>query len=65
VTNPNNQTPLLTPRSAMILLLGLLCGVGAGLLTAWSGAHTGQAILTGGASAGAGVVFFHWLIDRS
>lgn len=60
--NPNNQSPLVTIRSAVIFLLGLLCGLGAGALTAWSGAHIAQAILTGVASTAASIVFFHWLI---
>lgn len=58
----NNQRPLLTIRSAMIMLLGLLCGLGAGALTAWSGAHVAQAILAGVGSTAAGILFFHWLI---
>lgn len=60
--NPNNQSPLISLRSAMIMLLGVLCRLGAGALTAWSGAHVAQAILTGVASAAAAIVFFHWLI---
>ncbi|WP_434447585.1 hypothetical protein [Lentzea sp. E54] len=57
-----NQKPLLSLRSTMIILLGLLCGLGAGLLSVWSGVHTGQAILTGVASTAAAIAFFHLLI---
>ncbi|MFC6094801.1 hypothetical protein [Saccharothrix lopnurensis] len=46
---------LLSQRAAMILLLAVLCGVGAVLLLTWAGQHPGLAIVTG--SAGAAMVF--------
>jgi hypothetical protein len=62
--DPSNQNPLIALRSAMIILIGVLCGLGAGALTAWSGAHIAQAILAGFAATAAGIAFFHWLVGR-
>jgi hypothetical protein len=54
--------PLLSPRTALILALALLCGIGTSLLLTWAGLHPGVAITTGvGALAGA-TAFFNMLI---
>jgi len=55
--------PLLTLRSALILLLGTLVGIGAGVLTCFAGAATAHGVLTGAAAFGAAVPFFNVLID--
>ncbi|MER6025030.1 hypothetical protein [Streptomyces sp. NPDC001851] len=59
---PNDPGPLFTQRTALILLLGALTGVGAGFLTLRSGSGAAGAVLCGcGAFAGA-VAFFHSVI---
>ncbi|MEV6314433.1 hypothetical protein [Streptomyces sp. NPDC051776] len=55
--------PLLGLRAAIVFLLGLLAGVGAGVLTVLAGGGLASATLTGAAAAGAGVLFFHSIID--
>ncbi|MEH0546102.1 hypothetical protein QA802_24420 [Streptomyces sp. B21-105] len=57
-----NRT-LLTTRSALIFLLAVLCGIGAGVLTGLTGPSTAQAVLTGAAGFGLAVPFFNSLID--
>jgi hypothetical protein len=59
---PGNQ-PLLGLRSAIVLLLGALTGVGAGVLTYLTQRSLPAAALTAGAGFGAGVLFFHTIID--
>lgn len=54
--------PLLSPRAAVILLLALLCGVGAVLLLTWAGQHPGLAIVTGAAGMAGAAVLFNALI---
>lgn len=54
--------PLLPMRSAFILLVGLLVGVGAGVLTALSGAVAGQAVLAGAAAFAVAVPFLDRLV---
>ncbi|MFI2436850.1 hypothetical protein [Streptomyces sp. NPDC018693] len=55
--------PLLTPRSALIFLLGTLCGIGAGVLTGLAGQAAAEGVLVGAAVFGAAVPFFNVLID--
>lgn len=55
--------PLLTQRAAIILLLGILTALGAGILTALTGATTASAVLTGSGAFAAAVTFFNTLID--
>lgn len=55
-TNSGAGAPLLTPRAALVLLLAVLVGIGAGLLTAWAGTHPGLAITAGAGAFAAAVV---------
>jgi ABC-type antimicrobial peptide transport system permease subunit len=57
-----NQT-LLTTRSALILLLALLCGIGTGILSTFAGAGAAEAVLTGMTGVGLAVPFFNAHID--
>lgn len=60
----NSAQPLLSLRTALILLLAALVGLGAGALGVWAGRHIAEALLLGlGAVAGA-AAFFNWLIGR-
>jgi len=52
--------PLLTPRTALILLTALLIGVTAGVLSHLAGARPAEAVLTGGGVFGAALP----LLDR-
>ncbi|MER7196693.1 hypothetical protein CG723_40975 [Streptomyces sp. CB01635] len=61
MTNQNPQ-PLLGLRTALVLLLGCLVALGAGVLTMLAGGHVASAALAGGAAFGAGVLFFHTII---
>lgn len=51
--------PLLPTRTALVLLLGLLCGTAAGVLTWLAGENLAAAVLGGLAATGVGVAFFH------
>ncbi|MGW2277551.1 hypothetical protein [Streptomyces sp. NPDC001770] len=55
--------PLLSLRAAFILLLGLLAGLGAGVLTALAGAVAAQAVLAGSAAFAVAVPFLNRLVD--
>lgn len=55
---------LLTMRSALVLLLGVLVGVGAGVLTAHSdGVGPAQSVIVGTTAFAAAVAFFNSIID--
>ncbi|MEU1186691.1 hypothetical protein [Streptomyces sp. NPDC005859] len=54
---------LLTTRSALIFLLAILCGIGAGVMTVLAGLSTPQAVLSGAGGFGLAVPFFNTLID--
>lgn len=56
--------PLLSQRVAMILLLAVLCGVGAVLLLTWAGQHPGMAIVSGVVGAAGAIAFFNSMIGR-
>ncbi|MBB6081948.1 hypothetical protein [Streptomyces paradoxus] len=58
----NENKPLLSLRTAIILLLGVLCGLSAGILTVLAGGPVASGILTGGAAFTAAVLFFHTII---
>lgn len=61
--NPGpTQQPLLGVRSAIVLLLGVLTGLGAGALTYLTQKSLPAAGLAVGAGFGAGVLFFHTII---
>ncbi|MFM9700152.1 hypothetical protein [Streptomyces europaeiscabiei] len=57
-----NRT-LLTTRSALILLLAVLCGIGTGILTTFAGAGPAEAVLSGMTGLCLAVPFFNTLID--
>lgn len=59
----DNRSALLSQRAAVILLLGALTALGAGVLTYFNGGTLASAALVGGAAFGAGVTFFHTVID--
>ncbi|MET9182982.1 hypothetical protein ABZX88_32965 [Kitasatospora aureofaciens] len=59
----NNQGPLLGQRAAVILLLGVMCGAAAGVLTVLSGAAPATGFLTAGGAFAAAVIFFHAIIE--
>ncbi|GAU70427.1 hypothetical protein ACFY12_11585 [Streptomyces sp. NPDC001339] len=59
----NDKAALLSQRAAVILLLGVLTALGAGVLTWCNGGTLASAALVGGAAFGAGVTFFHSVID--
>ncbi|GHC66863.1 hypothetical protein [Streptomyces cinnamoneus] len=60
--NGTNNGPLLTLRAALILLLGTLTGIGAGILTWLGGASPAQAVLAGAGASAPAVTFFDALI---
>ncbi|NSC25700.1 hypothetical protein FM076_32960 [Streptomyces albus subsp. chlorinus] len=49
--------PLLTARSALVLLLALLAGLAAAALTVWAGSGVPHSVLCGAGSTALGVVF--------
>lgn len=61
-TQQPSSRPLLGLRSAIVLLLGVLTGVGAGVLTYLAQRSLPAAALAAGAGFGAGVLFFHAII---
>jgi hypothetical protein len=54
--------PLLSVRTALILLLGVLCGTAVTALTALAEHNLTGAVLAGLAAAGGAIVFFHKVI---
>ncbi|MEV6595161.1 hypothetical protein [Streptomyces acidicola] len=61
-TQQSGSQPLLGLRSAIVLLLGVLTGIGAGMLTYLAQRSWPAAVLAAGAGFGAGVLFFHTII---
>jgi hypothetical protein len=61
--NGGPPTSLLSARTALVLLLALITGAVAATLTLLAGRQPAEAALAGLAAAGAGVMFFHKLID--
>lgn len=59
---PQPHGPLLGLRAAIILLLGALVALGAGVLTVMAGGTRPQAVLAGGAAFAGAVLFFNSLI---
>jgi hypothetical protein len=51
--------PLVSIRTAVILLLGFVCGVTIGVLTYFAGGNTAAAILAGLTSTGGAIVFLN------
>ena len=58
MTRPS-RPPLLTTRTAVVLLLGFAAGATAGVLTYLAGHDMATAVLGGFAAFGGGVAFFH------
>lgn len=64
LTNDDDNTaPLLSVRTALIILLAVLAGVAAGVLTGLARHSPYEAVLVGLATAAAATKFFHWLIS--
>jgi hypothetical protein len=55
-------TPLLSTRTALVLLLALITGAATTTLTLLAGRHPAEAVLAGLAATGAAVTCFHNLI---
>lgn len=62
-TQQDGSQPLLSLRSAMVLLLGVLVATGAGIATYLSERSLPAATLAAGAGFGAGEMFFHTIIS--
>jgi hypothetical protein len=60
VDEPNQ--PLLSLRAALILLLGVLAGTGAAILTVFAGGGAAAGLLAGGTAFAPAVLFFHTII---
>ena len=60
----DEPTPLLTVRATVILLLALLIGITAGLLTYLAQHSVPEAILTGGGATGAATALLNTIIGR-
>ncbi|MER5349417.1 hypothetical protein ABT093_03655 [Kitasatospora sp. NPDC002551] len=56
------QRALLSPRAALVLLIGLLAGIGAGILAAVGGVHPAQCVLYGVGAFGVSVPVVNQLI---
>ncbi|MER5888213.1 hypothetical protein ABT160_30700 [Streptomyces sp. NPDC001941] len=56
--------PLLGQRAALVLVLGVLVGVGAGWLSGLEGGGPARAVLVGCAAFAAAVAFFDSLIEE-
>ena len=54
--------PLLSIRTALVLLLGVLCGAAIATLTAFTQRNFTQAALAGLTATGSAIVFFHKVI---
>jgi hypothetical protein len=59
----NPREPLLPARTALVLLMAVLVGIGAGVLTALAGHPGFEAALVGVGALGGATKFFHWLIN--
>lgn len=63
MTKPQTPPPLLSLRSAVVLLLGVVCGIAVGVLAFLAGRNAATAVLSGLAGAGATIAFLHKVID--
>ncbi|MGW3820435.1 hypothetical protein [Streptomyces sp. NPDC005046] len=61
-SNPN-KAALLNQRSAVILLLGVLAGIGAAVLAALTHTAWPLTITAGGGTTAMGILFFNQIID--
>jgi hypothetical protein len=56
--------PLLSVRSAVVLLTAIVIGITAGVLSYLSSHDVPGAVLVGGGGAGAAIILFHTLLGR-
>ncbi|MFJ7243261.1 hypothetical protein ACIQWA_01315 [Kitasatospora sp. NPDC098652] len=56
------RRPLLSTRATLVLLIGVLTGIGAGVLAAAGGVHAAQCVLYGAGAFGVSVPFVDRLI---
>ncbi|MFI9325564.1 hypothetical protein ACIGXI_38100 [Kitasatospora aureofaciens] len=56
------QRALLSTRATLVLLIGMLTGIGAGILAAAGGVHPAQCVLYGVGAFGVGVPFVNQLV---
>ncbi len=61
--NHDDRDPLLPVRTALVFLLAVLTGIGAGVLIVHAGAPISYGVLVGAGSLAAAVKFFNWLIN--
>jgi hypothetical protein len=61
---PASPGPLLTVRAAVVLLLALVVGVLAGVLSFLAEHSVPAAVLWGGGAAGGALMLFHSIIGR-
>lgn len=59
---PPSTPPLLSIRTTVILMVGLVLGVVIGALTVISGQHVALAVVIGLSAAGSSIVALHMLI---
>jgi hypothetical protein len=62
VADTSERGPLLTLRSALIILAALVTGAAAGILAYLAGARPAEAVLTGGGAFGAAIALLNTLI---
>ncbi|MFD4659660.1 hypothetical protein ACFWP2_28995 [Kitasatospora sp. NPDC058444] len=59
------QRALLSTRATLVLLIGMLTGIGAGLLAAAGGVHLAQCVLYGAGAFSVGVPLVNQLVASS
>ncbi|GIM97156.1 hypothetical protein Ato02nite_089490 [Paractinoplanes toevensis] len=68
MTRPSSEghqpEPLVSLRAAVILLLALVAGATAGVLTYWAGHPLAAAAVGGGGAAGGGLLLFNTVVGR-
>jgi hypothetical protein len=57
-------SPLLSVRTALILLIAIVVGLVAGVLGYFASGEIAAAVLIGGSGAGSALALFHTLLDR-
>lgn len=60
---PPSPPPLISTRAALVVLLGLLCGMVAAVLTFLAAKNGPAAVLVGLGAFGGGISFFHRFIE--